>query len=112
MTRLIASQEESGRDVPVPGVFRRNDMSCGEHPAGFAHPNEIGPGVFDIHSPRVLDVEEMVRLLRIARDRIPPDRLWVNPDCGLKTRRSEEVRPALANMAAAAQRLRAELGVA
>jgi 5-methyltetrahydropteroyltriglutamate--homocysteine methyltransferase len=54
----------------------------------------------------------MVRLLRIARDRIPPDRLWVNPDCGLKTRRSEEVRPALANMVAAAQRLRAELGVA
>jgi methionine synthase II (cobalamin-independent) len=112
MTRLIAEQEESGRDVPVPGVFRRNDMSFSEHPAGFAHPNEIGPGVFDIHSPRVPDVEEMVRLRRIARDRIPPDRLWVNPDCGLKTRRSEEVRPALANMVAAAQRLRAALGVA
>jgi 5-methyltetrahydropteroyltriglutamate--homocysteine methyltransferase len=80
--------------------------------AGFAYPNEIGPGVFDIHSPRVPDVEEMVRLLRIARDRIPPDRLWVNPDCGLKTRRWEEVRPALANMVAAARRLRAELAAA
>lgn len=77
--------------------------------ADFAYPNEIGPGVFDIHSPRVPDTEEMVRLLRVARARIPGERLWVNPDCGLKTRRWEEVRPALANMVAAARRLRAEL---
>jgi 5-methyltetrahydropteroyltriglutamate--homocysteine methyltransferase len=77
--------------------------------AGFAYPNEIGPGVFDIHSPRVADAAEMLRLMRIARGRIPAERLWVNPDCGLKTRRWEEVRPALANMVAAARLLRAEL---
>jgi 5-methyltetrahydropteroyltriglutamate--homocysteine methyltransferase len=77
--------------------------------ASFAYPNEIGPGVYDIHSPRVPAAEEMVRLLRIARRRIPADRLWVNPDCGLKTRRWEEVRPALANMVTAARTLRAEL---
>lgn len=78
----------------------------------FAYPNEIGPGVYDIHSPRVPEAEEMVRLLRIARQRIPTERLWVNPDCGLKTRRWEEVRPALANMVAAARTLRAKLAAA
>ena len=75
----------------------------------FEYPNEIGPGVYDIHSPRVPTVEEMARLIAVARSRIPADRLWVNPDCGLKTRRWEEVRPALANMVAAARRIRAEM---
>ncbi|MBA1149059.1 5-methyltetrahydropteroyltriglutamate--homocysteine S-methyltransferase, partial [Ectothiorhodospiraceae bacterium WFHF3C12] len=72
----------------------------------FNYPNEIGPGVFDIHSPRVPDVDEMVTLLNKAAELIPAERLWVNPDCGLKTRGWEEVMPALHNMVAAAQRMR------
>ena len=76
----------------------------------FDYPNEIGPGVWDIHSPRVPSAEEMAGLLRRATNRIPPKRLWVNPDCGLKTRRWEEVKPAMANLVAAARRLREELG--
>jgi len=74
---------------------------------GFKYPNEIGPGVYDIHSPRVPGVEEMEELLNLARRRIGDSQIWVNPDCGLKTRRWEEVRPALVNMVTAAQRLRA-----
>jgi 5-methyltetrahydropteroyltriglutamate--homocysteine methyltransferase len=72
----------------------------------FKYPNEIGPGVYDIHSPRVPDVAEMTDLLSLARQRIDDDQLWVNPDCGLKTRKWEEVRPALVNMVAAARELR------
>ncbi|GIX21790.1 MAG: hypothetical protein KatS3mg121_0573 [Gammaproteobacteria bacterium] len=77
----------------------------------FEYPNEIGPGVYDIHSPRVPTVEEMVELLLAAAARIPPQRLWVNPDCGLKTRSWEEVEPALANMVAAARIVREKLGL-
>jgi 5-methyltetrahydropteroyltriglutamate--homocysteine methyltransferase len=73
----------------------------------FEYPNEIGPGVYDIHSPRIPTVEEMVELLRKACEYIPAERLWVNPDCGLKTRNWEEVIPALRNMVAAARELRA-----
>jgi 5-methyltetrahydropteroyltriglutamate--homocysteine methyltransferase len=72
----------------------------------FKYPNEIGPGVYDIHSPRVPETVEMTQLLSLARERIADERLWVNPDCGLKTRKWEEVRPALANMVAAARQLR------
>lgn len=75
------------------------------------YPNEIGPGVYDIHSPRVPPVEEMLRLLRKAADVVPPGHLWVNPDCGLKTRGWPETEAALANMVAAAKRMRAELGL-
>ncbi|HEY6891544.1 MAG TPA: 5-methyltetrahydropteroyltriglutamate--homocysteine S-methyltransferase [Solirubrobacter sp.] len=71
------------------------------------YPNEIGPGVYDIHSPRVPSVEELERLLELAEARVGRDRLWVNPDCGLKTRGWNEVRPALTNMVAAAHRRRA-----
>ena len=74
---------------------------------GFRYPNQIGPGVYDIHSPRVPEVAEMEELLALARQRVDDSQLWVNPDCGLKTRKWEEVRPALVNMVAAAQRLRA-----
>jgi len=74
----------------------------------FKYPNEIGPGVYDIHSPRVPNVEEMVNLLRKAAQVIPPENLWVNPDCGLKTRGWAEVRPSLANMVEAARIIRAE----
>lgn len=73
------------------------------------YPNEIGPGVYDIHSPRVPTEEEMVDLLQAAAGRIDAGQLWVNPDCGLKTRGWAEVKPALANMVAAARRLRAHL---
>jgi 5-methyltetrahydropteroyltriglutamate--homocysteine methyltransferase len=74
--------------------------------AEFEYPNEVGPGIWDIHSPRVPSVDEMVDNLRAAINVIPVERLWVNPDCGLKTRRWEEVRPALANLVAAAHRVR------
>ena len=66
----------------------------------------IGPGVYDIHSPRIPSVEEMVNALRLALGAVPAERLWVNPDCGLKTRRAEECYPSLENMVAAARTLR------
>jgi 5-methyltetrahydropteroyltriglutamate--homocysteine methyltransferase len=77
---------------------------------GDRYPNAIGPGVFDIHSARVPSVQEMVELLRKALAVLEPGKLWVNPDCGLKTRRYEEVEPALRRMVAAARAVRAELG--
>ena len=77
----------------------------------FAYPNEIGPGVYDIHSPRVPSKAEIVRLLELACEVVEPRRLWVNPDCGLKTRRWPEVKLALANMVAAARDLRAAAGL-
>ncbi len=73
----------------------------------FRYPNEIGPGVYDIHSPNVPQVGQMVKLMREAAARIPAERLWVNPDCGLKTRGWAEVKPALESMVAAARQLRA-----
>jgi len=76
----------------------------------FRYPNEIGPGVYDIHSPRVPAREEMAALLRKAATVVPPEHLWVNPDCGLKTRRWPETEAALRNMVDAARELRAELG--
>ena len=72
----------------------------------YRYPNEIGPGVYDIHSPRVPQVAEMVALLEKAKERIAPDQIWVNPDCGLKTRKWDEVRPALVNMVTAAKQAR------
>ncbi|KJC57857.1 5-methyltetrahydropteroyltriglutamate--homocysteine methyltransferase [Bradyrhizobium sp. LTSPM299] len=72
----------------------------------YRYPNEIGPGVYDIHSPRVPEVTEMTELLKLARQRLSDAQLWINPDCGLKTRKWEEVRPALVNMVAAARELR------
>lgn len=75
------------------------------------YPNDIGPGVYDIHAARVPSVQEIERLLELAEARVGRERLWVNPDCGLKTRRWEDVRPALENMVAAAQRRRAVDGV-
>ena len=73
----------------------------------YKYPNEIGPGVYDIHSPRVPEIGEMADLLRLARLRLADEQLWINPDCGLKTRKWEEVKPALVNMVAAARELRA-----
>jgi 5-methyltetrahydropteroyltriglutamate--homocysteine methyltransferase len=74
----------------------------------FNYPNEIGPGVYDIHSPRVPDKAEMVDLLRKALAVLKPEQLWVNPDCGLKTRGWPETRAALQALVAAAVELRAE----
>lgn len=79
------------------------DVFAGES----SYPNEIGPGIYDIHSPRVPDADEIETLLAAAEEKIGRDRLWVNPDCGLKTRRWEEVRPALEAMMEAARRRRA-----
>ncbi|MWA34914.1 5-methyltetrahydropteroyltriglutamate--homocysteine S-methyltransferase, partial [Burkholderia pseudomallei] len=72
----------------------------------FDYPNEIGPGVYDIHSPRVPDADEIERLILLALERIPAQRLWVNPDCGLKTREWRQVDAALAAMVDAAKRVR------
>lgn len=74
----------------------------------FSYPNEIGPGIYDIHSPRIPTQTEMVEQLKHALRYIPIERLWVNPDCGLKTRHWTEVKVALANMVAAAKLLRKE----
>ncbi len=75
----------------------------------FAYPNDIGPGVYDIHSPNVPSVEAMVTLMEQAARRLPKERLWVNPDCGLKTRGWPETEAALANMVRAARQLRERL---
>ncbi|MBY8827370.1 5-methyltetrahydropteroyltriglutamate--homocysteine S-methyltransferase [Hephaestia mangrovi] len=75
----------------------------------YDYPNEIGPGVYDIHSPRIPSAGEMEALLLKASERLSPGQLWVNPDCGLKTRKWEDVKPALENMVAAAKAARAAL---
>ena len=78
----------------------------------FRYPNEIGPGEYDIHSPNIPSVGQMVKLMRLAAERIPAERLWVNPDCGLKTRQWSEVIPALQNMVDAAKALREDKAAA
>ena len=87
----------------------RSDMELLRGFGDFAYPNEIGPGVYDIHSPRIPGTDEMVRLMRKAAAVVPAQRLWINPDCGLKTRGWPETEAALANMVAAARQLRGEL---
>lgn len=85
----------------------RSDMELLDAFDNFNYPNEIGPGVYDIHSPNIPSQEHIVQLMQKAAQRIPAERLWVNPDCGLKTRQWPEVLPALSNMVAAAKTLRA-----
>ncbi len=80
----------------------RSQMEILDTFSEFNYPNDIGPGIYDIHSPRVPSKEEMVELLRKAEKRIQPEKLWVNPDCGLKTRNWSETKTALANMIEAA----------
>jgi 5-methyltetrahydropteroyltriglutamate--homocysteine methyltransferase len=84
----------------------RSDMELLEGFGEFRYPNEIGPGVYDIHSPRVPDSGDMLELLEKAERVIPLERLWVNPDCGLKTRGWPETEAALARMVEAAHRMR------
>ena len=88
----------------------RSNMELLDAFGAFEYPNDIGPGVYDIHSPRVPSSGDMERLLRRAAEVIPAERLWVNPDCGLKTRNWTETEAALRHMVEAARQLRAELG--
>lgn len=88
----------------------RSDMQLLDAFADFSYPNEIGPGVYDIHSPRLPKVAEMEKLILCAAKVIPVEKLWVNPDCGLKTRSWNEVEPALRDMVHAARNLRKILG--
>jgi 5-methyltetrahydropteroyltriglutamate--homocysteine methyltransferase len=90
----------------------RSGMELLEAFGEFHYPNAVGPGVYDIHSPRVPGADEMLHLLELAAEAIPLDRLWVNPDCGLKTRGWPETEAALANMVDAARRLRARQAAA
>jgi 5-methyltetrahydropteroyltriglutamate--homocysteine methyltransferase len=91
----VISIENSRSDAELLDAFR-----------AFKYDKEIGPGVYDIHSPRVPPAEEMAGRLREAVRVLDPDLVWVNPDCGLKTRRYEETVPALEHMVAAARELR------
>ena len=97
----------AGMDADVITIeTSRSDMELLDAFDNFNYPNEIGPGVYDIHSPNIPSQEHIVQLMRKAAERIPAERLWVNPDCGLKTRGWDEVIPALRNMVEAAKTLR------
>ena len=102
---IIASIADMDADV-ITIETSRSDMELLDAFDDFKYPNEIGPGVYDIHSPNIPTQEHIVQLMKKAAERIPADRLWVNPDCGLKTRQWAEVLPALANMVSAARLLR------
>jgi len=86
----------------------RSQMELLDAFVAFKYPNEIGPGVYDIHSPRVPSTQEMVDLLDKAKKVLDERQIWVNPDCGLKTRGWAEVKPALKNMVEAAKQMRAK----
>ena len=88
----------------------RSDMELLDVFDSFSYPNEIGPGVYDIHSPNIPSEQQVTALMKQAARRIPAERLWINPDCGLKTRQWQEVLPALRNMVSAARALRAQHG--
>ncbi|TCT19723.1 5-methyltetrahydropteroyltriglutamate--homocysteine S-methyltransferase [Thiobaca trueperi] len=102
---IIAAIADLDADV-ITIETARSDMELLDAFSDFAYPNEIGPGVYDIHSPNVAQIEAMIGLMRKAAERIPPARLWVNPDCGLKTRGWPEVEASLRNMVEAARLLR------
>jgi 5-methyltetrahydropteroyltriglutamate--homocysteine methyltransferase len=105
---IIASIASMDADV-ITIETSRSDMELLDAFENFNYPNEIGPGVYDIHSPNIPTQEHIVQLMRKAAERIPAERLWVNPDCGLKTRQWNEVIPALTNMVYAARALRAQV---
>ncbi|BCZ82240.1 5-methyltetrahydropteroyltriglutamate--homocysteine methyltransferase [Paraburkholderia terrae] len=102
---IIASIADMDADV-ITIETSRSDMELLDAFDDFDYPNQIGPGVYDIHSPNIPSQDHIVNLMKKAAGRIPAERLWVNPDCGLKTRAWDEVIPALKNMVAAAQTLR------
>lgn len=105
---IIAAIADMDADV-ITIETSRSDMELLDAFDNFNYPNEIGPGVYDIHSPNIPTEAHMVELMKKAADCIPAERLWVNPDCGLKTRQWAEVLPALAHMVAAAKTLRASV---
>jgi len=105
---IIAAIADMDADV-ITIETSRSDMELLDAFDHFKYPNEIGPGVYDIHSPNIPSEQHMVDLMLKAAERIPAERLWVNPDCGLKTRQWNEVIPALTNMVAAAKTLRASV---
>ncbi len=102
---ILASIADMDADV-ITIETSRSDMELLDAFDDFKYPNEIGPGVYDIHSPNIPSQEHIVQLMKKAAERVPAERLWVNPDCGLKTRQWGEVIPALQNMVAAAKTLR------
>ncbi|WP_327227557.1 5-methyltetrahydropteroyltriglutamate--homocysteine S-methyltransferase [Streptomyces platensis] len=87
----------------------RSHMQVARELAAHGYPREAGPGVYDIHSPRIPSADETAALLRKGLEAIPAERLWVNPDCGLKTRGWPETRASLENLVAAARTVRTEL---
>lgn len=100
----------AGMDADVITIeTSRSDMELLDAFENFQYPNGIGPGVYDIHSPNIPNEEHIIQLMKKAAERIPAERLWVNPDCGLKTRQWDEVTLALTNMVNAARALRASL---
>ena len=105
---IIASIAAMDADV-ITIETSRSDMELLDVFDHFNYPNDIGPGVYDIHSPNIPSQEHMVQLMQKAAERIPAERLWINPDCGLKTRQWPEVIAALTHMVAAAKTLRARL---
>ena len=102
---IIASIADMDADV-ITIETSRSDMELLDAFDNFNYPNQIGPGVYDIHSPNIPTQQHIEQLMKKAAERIPASRLWVNPDCGLKTRQWAEVLPALTNMVAAAKALR------
>jgi 5-methyltetrahydropteroyltriglutamate--homocysteine methyltransferase len=106
---IITSIADMDADVITIETSRSN-MELLDAFIDFNYPNEIGPGVYDIHSPNVPTTDDMIVLLKKAGERIEPDQLWVNPDCGLKTRQWQDVRISLANMTEAAKVLRLAAG--
>ncbi|WP_433216359.1 5-methyltetrahydropteroyltriglutamate--homocysteine S-methyltransferase [Microtetraspora malaysiensis] len=105
---ILAAIEELDADV-ISLEAARSHMQVAHELAEAGYPREVGPGVYDIHSPRVPGIEELASLLRKGLEAIPADRLWANPDCGLKTRGWAEVRSSLENLVAAAREIRAEV---
>jgi 5-methyltetrahydropteroyltriglutamate--homocysteine methyltransferase len=87
----------------------RSNMALLQAFEDFAYPNQLGPGVYDIHSPNVPEVDWMKQLIHKAATKLPVSQLWVNPDCGLKTRGWPETEAALRNMVQACRELRVEL---
>jgi 5-methyltetrahydropteroyltriglutamate--homocysteine methyltransferase len=104
---IIAAIADMDADV-ITIETSRSDMELLDVFDEFHYQNEIGPGVYDIHTPNIPSVASMLELMHKAAQRIPAERLWVNPDCGLKTRSWDEVLPALQNMVEASKRLREE----
>jgi len=105
---IIAAIADMDADV-ISIETSRSNMELLDAFVNFKYPNDIGPGVYDIHSPRVPKLEEMTSLLRKASKVIDVDQIWVNPDCGLKTRDWPETKAALKSMVDAAKEIRAEL---